>query len=213
MRRSCARRYAPTGHPTTRGVVARERRSWHLPDMRAQLPGWMTAEFAVLRDGRTTAVVQNDFVDSFHRYRLIDCWRTPLLSLPESQRESAESAPRVGGGRGGIRVVPAGPFGEAVVRPYRRGGLVEKVNRRTYFVGSRAFSELVATHRLRRRGAPVPEVLAAVQSRFRAGYLACLVTRRIRSSGAQPRRAGRPFWSPWAARSVCCTKPAAFMPT
>jgi 3-deoxy-D-manno-octulosonic acid kinase len=139
----------------------------------------MTAEFAVLRDGRTTAVVQNDFVDSFHRYRLIDCWRTPLLSLPESQRESAESAPRVGGGRGGIRVVPAGPFGEAVVRPYRRGGLVEKVNRRTYFVGSRAFSELVATHRLRRRGAPVPEVLAAVQSRFRAGYLACLVTRRI----------------------------------
>jgi hypothetical protein len=139
----------------------------------------MTSEFTVIRDGRTTAVVRNDFVDSFHRYRLVDCSRPPLLSLPGTQQESEGSRSGVSGGRGSVRIVPAGSLGEAVVRPYRRGGLVEKINRRTYFVGNRAFSELVATHRLRRRGAPVPEVLAAIQSEVRPGYLACLVTRRI----------------------------------
>ncbi len=147
--------------------------------MRVQLPVWMSSEFTVIRDGRTTAVVRNDFVDSFHRYRLVDCSRPPLLSLPGTQQESEGSRSGVSGGRGSVRIVPAGSLGEAVVRPYRRGGLVEKINRRTYFVGNRAFSELVATHRLRRRGAPVPEVLAAIQSEVRPGYLACLVTRRI----------------------------------
>ena len=65
------------------------------------------------------------------------------------------------------------------MRPYVRGGLVEKFNRRRYFFGERAFAELVATQRLRRRGAPVPEALAAVQSARAPGYLACFATRRI----------------------------------
>ena len=147
--------------------------------MRTQLPEWMISEFTVIRTDRTTAVVRNDFVDSFHRYRLVDCSRTPLLSLPEPEPEPAGSSDEISGGRGGVRIVPAGPLGEAVVRPYRRGGLVEKINRRTYFFGDRAFSELVATYRLWRREAPVPEVLAAIQSAVRPGYVACLVTRRI----------------------------------
>ena len=147
--------------------------------MRSQLPEWMVGEFTVIRAGRTTAVVRNDFVDSFRRLRLIDCARAPRLSLPGTPQETMDSGRAISGGRGGVRVLRAGPLGEAVVRPYRRGGLVERINRRTYFLGNRAFSELVATHRLRRRGAPVPEVLAAVQSGARPGYVACLVTRRI----------------------------------
>jgi len=147
--------------------------------MRAQLPEWMISEFTVIRTDRTTAVVRNDFVDSFHRNRLVDCSHAPLLSLPRTGQQPAGSRDEISGGRGGVRIVPAGPLGEAVVRPYRRGGLVEKINRRRYFFGSRAFSELMATHRLHRRGAPVPEVLAAVQSGVRPGYVACLVTRRI----------------------------------
>jgi len=139
----------------------------------------MSSEFTVIRADRTTAVVRNDFIDSFHRHRLVDCSRAPLLSLPETGPEPAGLRDEISGGRGGVRIVPAGPLGEAVVRPFRRGGLVEKINRRTYFFGNRAFSELVATYRLHRRGVAVPEVLAAVQSRVRPGYVACLVTRRI----------------------------------
>jgi len=144
--------------------------------MGVQLPEWMAGEYTVIRADRTTAMVRNDFVDSFQRHRLVDCPHAPVLSLPEVD-DGPEGA--LAGGRGGIRVVAADALGEAVVRPYRRGGLVEKVNRRRYFVGDRAFSELVSTHLLRRRGAPVPEVLAAVQSAMRPGYQACLVTRRI----------------------------------
>ncbi len=144
--------------------------------MGAHLPEWMAGEFTVIRAGRTTAVVRHDFLDSFHRHRLVDCIHAPRLSLPEAHQGFEDP---VRGGRGGIRIVTAGPLGEAVVRPYRRGGWVETFNRRRYFLGNRAFSELVSTHRLRRRGAPVPEALAAVQSIVRPGYEACLVTRRI----------------------------------
>jgi len=144
--------------------------------MGAQLPDWMAGEFTVIRADRTTAMVRHDFVDSFHRHRLVDCSRVPVLSMPGTGGSPEGS---LAGGRGGVRVVAAGSLGEAVVRPYRRGGLVEKINRRRYFVGDRAFSELISTRRLHRRGAPVPEVLAAVQSAMRPGYQACLVTRLI----------------------------------
>jgi 3-deoxy-D-manno-octulosonic acid kinase len=144
--------------------------------MGVQLPEWMAGGYTVIRADRTTAMVRNDFVDSFQRHRLMDCPRAPVLSLPETDGEAEDP---LAGGRGGIRVVAAGSLGGAVVRPYRRGGLVEKINRRRYFVGDRAFSELVSTHLLRKRGAPVPEALAAVQTTMRLGYQACLVTRLI----------------------------------
>jgi 3-deoxy-D-manno-octulosonic acid kinase len=134
----------------------------------------MASDFVELSSGRTTALVRNDFLESFERHRLLDCARAPLLEVPGSA-----SSAEISGGRGGIRVVPAGALGEAVVRPYVRGGLVERFNRRRYFFGERAFAELVATQRLRRRGGPVPEALAAVQSARSPGYLACLATRRI----------------------------------
>jgi 3-deoxy-D-manno-octulosonic acid kinase len=81
-------------------------------------------------------------------------------------------------------VVAAGPLGEAVVRTFRRGGLVRHVSRQRYLLGDRAFDELLLLERLRRVGAPVPEPLAAVQTRLRPGYAACLVTRRLR--GVEP---------------------------
>lgn len=154
----------------------------HLSIMRAQLPEWMTGEFTVIDAGTTVAIVRTDFLELFDRHRLADCARAPVLSVPGGSADSGSPPGEVTGGRGGVRVLPAGPLGEAVVRPYRRGGLVERINRRTYLLGDRAFSELVATHRLRKRGAPVPEVLAAIQSQARPGYLACLVTRRIPKS-------------------------------
>lgn len=142
--------------------------------MTKRIPDWMAAEFSELGAQRTAAVVRNDFVNVFERHRLLDCTRAPLLTVPEPG-----PGPEISGGRGGVRVVQAGSLGEAVVRPYVRGGLVEKVNRRRYFLGDRAFAELVCTHRLRKRGAPVPEALAAVQTARFPGYEACFVTRRI----------------------------------
>lgn len=56
---------------------------------------------------------------------------------------------------------------------------MRRVNRRRYFLGDRAFHELVLTERLRHEGVPVPEVLAAVQSSRMPGYVAALVTRRV----------------------------------
>jgi 3-deoxy-D-manno-octulosonic acid kinase len=142
--------------------------------MEVLIPEWMGGEFRVIRGGASRAIVRHDFVPSFEAHRLIECPLAPALSLP-----SGRGAERLAGGRGTVRVLDAGPLGEAVVRPYRRGGVVEHVNPRRYFLGNRAFDELVATHRLRRRGAPVPEVLAAVQASLRPGYGACLVTRRV----------------------------------
>lgn len=146
--------------------------------MRAKLPDWMMSEFTVVPSPGTTAIVRNDFVEPFEQHCLRDCTRSPLHSVPGTD-SPPRSAARIPGGRGVVRVVSAGPLGEAIVRLYRRGGWVEQFNERRYFLGNRAFTELVTTHRLRRRGAPVPEVLAAVQVEMRPGYEACLVTRRI----------------------------------
>ena len=90
--------------------------------MGVQLPEWMAAEYTVIRAGRTTAVVRNDFVDSFQRHRLADCARAPLLSLP-----AADAAGSRGSGDGRTRRHPdrarrgaRGSGGAAV--PARRAG-------------------------------------------------------------------------------------------
>jgi 3-deoxy-D-manno-octulosonic acid kinase len=139
----------------------------------------MSGEYSVVRSGRATAIVRTDFVASFEDHRLIGCAASPLLSVPGGDDPGAGGRRSLAGGRGGARVIEAGRLGEAVVRPYRRGGLIERFNERRYFLGNRAFEELIATHRLRLRGAPVPEALAAVQRSHPAGYTACMVTRRV----------------------------------
>jgi 3-deoxy-D-manno-octulosonic acid kinase len=144
--------------------------------MRAKLPAWMEGEFVIRESGPAAAIVRSDFADLFDHHRLIeaagDAPRPVLV-------EDGEALP---GGRTATRVISAGALGEAVVRRYRRGGLVERVSTRRYLGGDRAFNELALTHRLRMAGAPVPEVLAAVQADLRPGYAACLITRRIQGA-------------------------------
>lgn len=70
------------------------------------------------------------------------------------------------------------PNGERVlVRHYRRGGLVGRVNRKYYFWGHRAFEELRATAHAAAGGVRVPEVLVAAEHRAGPGYTATLATR------------------------------------
>jgi 3-deoxy-D-manno-octulosonic acid kinase len=82
-------------------------------------------------------------------------------------------------GRGGAYRIALADGRRAVVRLYRRGGVVARVVRETY-VGARPrpLRELVVTEEARRRGVPTPEVLAArVQGRF--VYRGALVTAEI----------------------------------
>lgn len=147
--------------------------------MTKELPEWMRDDWSARRRGGVTAWVRNDFREAFDRLGLAEA----------ADRDPADLAPgaragRTPGGRGEVVFVPAGRLGEAVVRPYRRGGLPGRFLQRRYFLGSRAFDELTLTENLRRRGVPVPEPLAAVRSELDRGYRAALVTRRL--TGASP---------------------------
>lgn len=88
-----------------------------------------------------------------------------------------ETGERVGGGRAAHPVVELPDGGRAVVREYRRGGLMRHLNRARYFLGHRALAELRATERAGAAGVRVPEVLAAVERRRGVGYTASLATR------------------------------------
>ncbi|MFO7588433.1 MAG: lipopolysaccharide kinase InaA family protein [Gemmatimonadota bacterium] len=138
--------------------------------MRAPLPDWMRDRFERVDGPDAAAIVRADFREAFEAHGLFGC----------AGPGDAAGAPLRAGGRGDARVLPAGALGEVVVRPFRRGGWVRHFVRDRYLGGNRAFREIVLTERLRRAGAPVPEALAAVQSRVGPGpvYAACLVTRR-----------------------------------
>jgi len=138
--------------------------------MRAPSPDQVPERFERVIGSGSAALVRSDFLDTFRSRRLEDC----------AGGRSSGAIP-VSGGRGAAHVLSTRPFGEVVIRPYRRGGWVQHLVRRRYFLGARAFRELNVTERLRTAGAPVPEVLAAVQRDARPGpgYEACIVTRRI----------------------------------
>lgn len=91
------------------------------------------------------------------------------------------------GGRGKALAIDS-PAGPAVLRRYRRGGLVRHVNRDRYLFGSvdtaRPFVEWRVTARLFDNGLPVPRPLAAMLERSGAFYRAALLTERI--AGARP---------------------------
>ena len=102
---------------------------------------------------------------------------------------AAHGAPRGESGRGGRGAVwyVQGPFGEAVLRHYRRGGAVARVNRDRYlFRGegrTRPFREFQLLQRLRSQGLPAPRPLAAGYRRDGIFYRADILTQRI--AGAQ----------------------------
>ncbi len=83
------------------------------------------------------------------------------------------------GGRGAVWYV-RGEFGEGVLRHYRRGGLVGRVNRDRYLwsgeENTRSFREFRLLHELARRGLPVPAALAAGYVRDGLFYRADLLT-------------------------------------
>jgi 3-deoxy-D-manno-octulosonic acid kinase len=136
-----------------------------------ELPADLADAFEARRRGPTTVVVRRDFGDAFDDRGL---GRSP---------ERPSDASMLGGGRGATWTATAPGVGEFVVRPGRRGGWPGKFVRSRYLRGHRFLDELVLTERLRRRGAPVPEALAAVQRSRAVGYETWLVTRR---SAARP---------------------------
>ncbi|HEY7767294.1 lipopolysaccharide kinase InaA family protein [Longimicrobium sp.] len=81
-----------------------------------------------------------------------------------------------GGGRQAHPVVLLQTGEKAVVRHYRRGGLVQRINSSRYFGGNRAFDELRATERARAGGVRTARVLAAIERPRTLGYHATLAT-------------------------------------
>ena len=89
------------------------------------------------------------------------------------------------GGRGAVCFV-RGEFGDAVIRHYRRGGLIGRVIRDLYLWtgedANRAFREFRLLARLRELGLPVPAPLAAGYARAGLFYRADLMTMAIPDS-------------------------------
>jgi 3-deoxy-D-manno-octulosonic acid kinase len=130
------------------------------------------APFTAVREGATRALVR--------RGSEAEQWlHWPLAAEGLARKEGARSNPadHVTGGRVPHAVITLADGTRAVVREYRRGGMMRHLNRARYFVGERAMEELRATERAREAGARVPEVLAAVERRQRVGYTAFLATR------------------------------------
>ncbi|QWT22313.1 3-deoxy-D-manno-octulosonic acid kinase [Bacillus sp. NP157] len=86
------------------------------------------------------------------------------------------------GGRGGVAIIET-PAGEAVLRHYRRGGMVAALfGDRYLFTGNartRSTREFLLLAELARRGLPVPPPLAARHVREGLRYRADLITLRI----------------------------------
>jgi 3-deoxy-D-manno-octulosonic acid kinase len=119
------------------------------------------AGFTPREDGPARILVRRGFEAS-----------APLLGL----HGDPPSEERVDGGRAAhpVLVLPGGM--RAVVRRYHRGGALRHLNRATYFLGHRAFHELLATERAGAGGVRVPTVLAAAERRTGIGYAAWLAT-------------------------------------
>jgi tRNA A-37 threonylcarbamoyl transferase component Bud32 len=85
------------------------------------------------------------------------------------------------GGRGGVGAFQLRADLTAVLRPYRRGGLVRRITSAHYFgLRPRPFRELRASEALRAAGVPTPEVLgAAVRWDLPGSYTGALATREV----------------------------------
>ena len=129
------------------------------------VPADLAGEFELRRAPARVALVRSGFGPAFD-----------ALGLFASAAPVADALSPAGG-RGGAWVAGDGEGGRIVVRPGRRGGWPGRLIRSRYFLGDRFLSELILTERLRRRGAPVPEPLAAVRVERRVGYETWLVSR------------------------------------
>ena len=98
-----------------------------------------------------------------------------LKALGHLEDGSAESQH---GGRGTIQRVPLGDKGNAIIRPYKRGGFVRHLVHDLYWDHPpRPFAELIRTETARERGVPTVEVLGAGVERIAFGlYRGTLIT-------------------------------------
>lgn len=101
-------------------------------------------------------------------------------------RYGANALPISVGGRGGAWYVD-GPFGEGVLRAYRRGGLMARFSTEHYlWMGagqSRCVREVNLLLRLRALGLPVPEPIAGALWREGMLYRAALLMQRVATRG------------------------------
>jgi 3-deoxy-D-manno-octulosonic acid kinase len=117
-------------------------------------------------------------------------------------RWAAAHSTEARGGRGAVRFVQ-GEFGAGVLRHYRRGGLVGRVNRDRYLwrgeEQTRSFREFRLLATLRERGYPVPAPIAAGYDRYGAFYRADLLTALIPAAHtlAERLRDAPPAALPW----------------
>jgi 3-deoxy-D-manno-octulosonic acid kinase len=106
--------------------------------------------YRLLAAGAVRAVVRHDLASELGPWLL-----APALALPAGG-EIASS------GRGPAYRIPLRDGSTAVLRVYRRGGLVARLVRRTYLgIRPRPLRELAVTAEARRRGVAAAEVLAA----------------------------------------------------
>ncbi len=104
----------------------------------------------------------------------------PYLFDPTAARLNA--VPVSQGGRQAAWFVE-GDFGAAVLRHYRRGGLMARLNSHHYWwagaESTRAYAEFQLLHYMAAAGLPVPEPLAASYTRQGLFYTASILVRRI----------------------------------
>jgi len=109
----------------------------------------------------------------------------PALFDPAAYGEAA--APVAEGGRAAAWFVH-GQAGAAVLRRYRRGGLMARLGRRSYLwlgeARTRSFAEFRLMHAMWRQGLPVPRPLAAAYWRRGLACDAAILVERI--AGARP---------------------------
>ena len=124
--------------------------------------------FRLVRDGRLRILLRGDTPEL---EGLLRRWATNTLP----------PARALLGGRGGVGAFPLRPDLVAVLRPYRRGGLIRRINQSRYFgARPRPFRELRASEALRAAGVPTPEVLAAaVRWDVPGCYRGALATREV----------------------------------
>lgn len=105
-------------------------------------------------------------------------------------------------GRGEVRILQLG-FTEAVLRAYRRGGLIARISRDLYFwrdaEATRPFREFRLTAQMHAAGLPVPRPLAARYTRCGWGYRAELITERVAASATLADRLKRGDAIDWSA--------------
>jgi len=128
----------------------------------------------------------------------------PVL-LPQADAplfDPAGAEPVAVGGRGAAWFVRT-DAGDAVLRHYRRGGMVARFNRDTYLWNgaerTRSFREFRLLRALRGRGLPVPAPLAAAYWRNGRGYRAALLVSRIAGAESMGALLDRDAAPPWGA--------------